>query len=958
MKRSKLRDAIVIALIAGVGGFSASALAQEATTNTGTEAKQEKKATDLDAIVVTGTRIQSQTITASSPVAEINQEEFKVTGATRVDDLVNQMPQLSPYFDSFNNNGATGYPTASLRNLGDNRTLVLINGQRVQPGTAFAVDISQVPAGLVKRVDILTGGASAVYGADAVAGVVNFILDDQFEGFQVNAGWSAYQHDNNNSYVQSKMDARGFTYPTGNSGFDGKSRNIDLIWGSSFADGAGHATAWLTWRKNDPLFQGQRDYSSCALNAGGTACGGSGTAPDPNFLIKDASGAYQYDYAHLLSNGRWAAGPSSFYNYAPINYYQRPENRVNFGASLKYEINEHVRPFLDVMFTNRSNSTQIAESGTFFDQTLNLDCNDPLVGTMCSDLGLTGPLTVLVGKRNVEGGPRYFDTKDNSYRAVFGVEGSINDVWSYNVAGILGRTDSSTTGINDLLSDRVQAALLGCPPGSFAGCIPYNVWVPNGVTKAAADALAGTSMTNTTTKLTSINGYVSGNLGIGLPSAGGEPVSLVAGAEWRKEQYSFIADSNTQAGNFTGSGGPSLPLSGSTEVKELYLESAVPLLKDYGVINNLNLDLGYRYSDYKLSGSTNTYKLGFGMQMMDNYRIRGGYNRAIRAPNISELFSLQQIALWDGSDPCAGPTPEFTAAQCAYTGVTPAQYGNITDSPAGQYNQFVGGNQNLKPEQADTYTFGFAATPIKDLEVAADYYDIRLKDRIGTIGASTILRLCGQTGSAALCSLVHRRPGSGDLWIGSDPSTSGYVTNLTQNFGKLRVRGIDLNARYSWDMFGGRATASLVGTRSLQYKVEPLPGVNDAAAYDCNGLINESCQNPKWRHIANMRYSRDWWSVNLRWRYYGSMDYRKTDGTPGTKDQLVVARGNRLPSYNWFDLSGTFQVGQLVELTVGVNNIADKEPPITGNTLVSNANSPGGYDQAGRFFFTSMTLRF
>jgi outer membrane receptor protein involved in Fe transport len=937
-----------VALLAAAG----SALAQQ--TGQQPPAQQEQA---LERAVVTGTRIQSQTITASSPVAEINQEEFKVTGATRVDDLLNQMPQLAPYFDSFNNNGATGYPTASLRQLGDNRTLVLINGQRVQPGTAFAVDLSQVPAGLVKRVDILTGGASAVYGADAVAGVVNFILDDQFEGFKINAGWSAYQHDNNNSYVQSKMDARGFTYPTGNSGFDGKSRNIDLIWGSRFADGAGHATAWLTWRMNDPLFQRQRDYSSCALNAAGTACGGSPTAPNPNFFVTDNGGSYD-DFAHLTSTGTWAAGLGSLYNFAPINYYQRPENRVNFGASLNLKINEHVRPFLDVMFTNRTNSIQVAESGTFFNQELNLDCTDPLVGTMCSDLGLTGPLTVLVGKRNVEGGPRNFETKDNSYRAVFGAKGSISHVWSYNVAGILGRTDSSEVGINDLLSDRVEAALLGCPPGSFAGCIPYNVWVPNGVTKAAADALAGTRLTNSTSKLTSINGHVTGNLGVGLPSAGGEPVSLVAGAEWRKEQYSFIADSNSQAGNFTGAGGPALPLSGSTEVNELYLESAVPLLKRYGVIDNLNLDLGYRYSDYKLSGSTDTYKLGFGMRMMDNYRIRGGYNRAIRAANISELFSLQQIALWSGSDPCAGPTPEFTAAQCANTGVTPAQYGSIPSSPASQYNQFIGGNQNLKPEQADTYTIGFAATPLRNLEIAADYFDIRLNDRIGTIGASTILRLCGQTGDATLCNLVKRRPGSGDLWVGSDPSTSGYVTNLTQNFGKLRVRGIDLNARYSWNMFGGRATASLVGTRELQYKVEPLPGVNDAAAYDCKGLINESCQNPKWRHIAAMRYSRDWWRVNLRWRYYGSMDYRKIDGTPGTTDKLLVASGNRLPSYNWYDLSGTFQVGEMLELTVGVNNITDKEPPITGSTLTSNANSPGGYDQAGRFFFASMTMRF
>lgn len=960
-KTNPLRDAIAFALVMSASAAFGTnvAMAQDAPAPQTQTQESQEDATTLDVIRVTGTRIQSQAVTASSPVAEINEEEFVVTGATRVDDLVNQMPQMTPYFDSFANNGATGYPTASLRGLGATRTLTLINGLRVAPGTSLVPDLSQIPAALVKRVDILTGGASAVYGSDAVAGVVNFVLDTEFEGFSINLGYSAYQHDNDNAYMQGLQDRRGFSYPTGDSGFDGKSRNIDLVWGSQFADGAGHASAWLTWRRNDPLFQGERDYSSCALNAAGTACGGSATAPKPNFFVYDSSFSY-LGFANINPDGSWAAGADDIYNYAPINYYQRPEDRVNFGSSLKYEINEHFRPFVDLMYTSRKNAIQVAESGTFFADALEFDCADPLIGTMCADLGLdaSGPITVYVGKRNVEGGPRNFEQNDSTYRAVAGVEGALDDNWSYNVSTIFAKTNGNNLGVGDFLADRVVQALRGCPAGSFSGCIPYNVWVPNGVTADAARALEGVSVDLYDTSLTSVIAYVTGDLGFGLPSADDAPISMVVGTEWRKEEFSQNFDSNSQAGNFTGAGGPALPLAGQTEVTEVFLEAAVPVLRDAGFVTSFDVDLGYRLSDYDLSGRANTFKIGFNSEFAEMFRVRGGYNKAIRAPNIGNLFSQQQIALWPGSDPCAGATPTFTLAQCQNTGVTADQYGNIPDSPANQYNQFVGGNLDLQPEEAETYTIGFAATPVRGLEVAVDYFDIKLEERIGTIGASTILNFCGTTGDPFLCDRVNRNPATGDLWLGNDLATSGYITNLTSNFGNLRVRGIDLNLNYRWNMFGGRASAAFVGTRTLENENEPLPGVNPAATYDCNGVINISCQQPEWRHIASVRYGRDWYSVNLRWRHTGSLDYLNNDGTPGTTDRLLVDNGNKLDSFDFFDLSGTFQVGQYASLTVGVNNFLDKEPPLTGATLALNGNSPGGYDQAGRYFFTSLNLTF
>lgn len=970
-KRNKLRDAITFALVVGsAGAFGSAAFAQDAPAPATTDE------TTLDTIVVTGTRIQSQTVTESSPVVEIQPEEFQYAGATRVDDLVNQYPQMSPYFDSFANNGATGYPTVSLRQLGSDRTLTLVNGNRMPPGALEVRDISIIPAALVKRVDILTGGASAVYGSDAIAGVVNFILNTEFEGVSVSTGVSAYQHDNDNDYIQGKMDLRNFDYPTGNTGFDGVSHNIDLAIGSSFADGAGHAMAWLNWRKNEALFQGERDYSSCALNAGGTACGGSGSNVLGNFIIYQ--GAFG-GLAHLNEDGTITPGFGAPYNYAPINYYQRPDERYTFGGSIKYEINEHFRPYVETMFMNRTSSIQVAESGTFFADLLLLDCSQ--TGSLCADLGLdpTAPIYAYVGRRNVEGGPRIQKFDTNSYRFVAGVEGAINDSWSYNTSFLYGHTTQDNQGFNDFLSDRIGPAMRGCQPGdTFAGCIPYNPFVIGGVTPEAAAAIAGTSFSSTKTELKSFNAYITGDLGWALPWADDENINVVFGGEWREESYDFTADQHSQEGNFAGAGGPSIPVAGKISVSEIFTEVAIPVFKSEGFFRSFALDLGYRLSDYNLSGHAETYKIGFTSDFAGIVRARGGFNHAIRAPGTGELFSSQQFALTPVSDPCAGADPEFTLEQCVRTGVDPSQYGTILESPAGQYNQFVGGNPGLQPESADTWTLGFVITPIDNLQISLDYYKIQLEDQITTIGVDSILAGCGLSNVQALCDLIHRNPNSGDLWIGSDLVTSGYTINLTNNFGELDFRGIDLGVTYRWEMLGGRFSAGLQGSYLLNQKINPLPGIDldtvesglQSAEYDCAGLINESCQSPDWRHVANLRYSRDWFTVNMRWRHYGEMEYRDAgvgvDGNPQlTADKLLCDEDlglgclgdGKTTAANYIDLSASAFIGKATEITVGVNNIADKEPEMVGVTLSLNGNSPGGYDQAGRFFFANVTFK-
>jgi outer membrane receptor protein involved in Fe transport len=573
---------------------------------------------------------------------------------------------------------------------------------------------------------------------------------------------------------------------------------------------------------------------------------------------------------------------------------------------------------------------------------------------------------------------------------VAGLEGAINDSWSYNASFLYGQTTQTIIGTGDFLSDRIVAALLGCQPeNTFDGCLPYNVWEPNSVTAEAAAALQGVSLLNTQTQLTSFNAYVTGDLGFGFGSAKGDNLSLVVGTEWREEQYDFTADSHSQAGNFAGAGGPALPLAGKISVEELFLEGNIPILKDVGIFKSWGVELGYRHSDYNLSGGADTYKIASSMDF-GMVRVRGGFNHAIRAPGTGELFPTNQIALFGGSDPCSGSSPVFTLAQCQNTGVTADKYGSIAANPAAQYNQFVGGNLNLKPEEADTWTFGVVFTPVDDLRITLDYYNIEIEDTISTIGAQTILNFCGTTGDAFLCSLVHRNANTQDLWRGSDPATSGFVENLIGNNGSVEYRGLDLGISYGWDMWGGRFSTNLQGNYLLDQEISPLASsdaidaIIDSTTYDCVGKINSHCQSPKWRHIANFRYSRDWFTVNLRWRYFGEMDYigdadedlfsdkllcRDDLGEPdfirnATNTRWIVnpkgqCRGDgSLSAVSYFDLSASALIGEWGELTVGVNNIADKTPPLVGASLALNANSPGGYDQAGRFFFANFSVKF
>jgi len=957
---SKLAKSIRLAMAFGaVSALSATAaIAQEET-----EAKAKKDAS-IEKISVTGSRIKRTDMESSSPVHITSSADIKLSGFTRIEDLLNSLPMIEAGQTAFQSNGASGTSTLDLRGMGASRTLVLVNGRRLQPGGVYSQspDINQIPSALVKRVEVLTGGGSSTYGSDAVAGVVNFVMDNDFEGFEFTAGTAGYQHNNDNDYIQGLMDEKGFEYPSGGSGIDGKSYNFDVTMGGDFAGDKGHAVVYATYREDDELRQEARDYSSCALNAAGNGCGGSGNAIVPNFYLGGvADGAFDWDnwdYLTLNPGSNFEPSVGNQYNYAPINHFMRPDERVSLGAFVDYEVNEHFRPFLEVSYMNDRTVAQIAESGTFFAETyilpvsqLNADQQGYVMDNF--GLGMDDDFATYIGKRNVEGGPRSSNISSNSFRVVTGIEGDINDYWSYETTFQYGATNSTAAYLNDFFAPRIATAVNDEACAADADCIPYDVFTYQGVTSESAASLTGTAILTGHTTQTVVSGFVTGELGFSLPAAQ-TPVAVVVGAEYREEQFERISDEVFAKGLLLGQGGSTKSIDGKYDVTEMFGEVSIPLAEDVAFAESLVLELGGRYSDYSTSGGEPTYKVALDWGVTADWTVRASVNRSVRAPNVSELFSEQSDGLWGGSDPCAGETPEFTQAQCANTGVTADQYGNITASPASQYNGLFGGNPDLQPETSDSIAFGIVANPIENLNFSVDYWDITVEDVIGSVGAERTVEQCGLTGDAAYCDNVNRS-GAGSLWLG----TVGNVKATSINLSSMTFSGVDVTANYLLDVLGGDLRTSLVGTYMTKKEFEPLPGVADAT-FDCAKTIDDGCfAQPEWRHTAKLSYDMGtFWTASVIWRFYGEVDYSEYDAETDSGDKLVGDNGG-IDAQSYIDLKASFDVSDNVGLLVGVNNVLDKEPPMVGGTLSTNGNAIAGfYDTLGRYLHASVTVKF
>ena len=926
----------------------------------------------VEEVVVTGSRIQKANLISSSPVTQVDSEQFKFQGVTRVEDLLNDLPSVYPGNNANQANGATGTATINLRNLGANRTLVLMNGRRLTIGSPVqggqGADINQVPAALIERVEVLTGGASSTYGSDSVAGVVNFIMVDDFEGVQLDVQYSGYQHENDNGAAQRINQEAGFSAPDG-SVSDGDIQDLSLIIGANLDGGRGNVTGYVSYRNIEEVRWGDRDYSNCALDGDQTdpSCGGSSTVPWGRFTDFGAlsdTGPGSFDYSVEGDQFR-PFGP--LYNFGPDNFLQRPDERYTAGMFGRYQINEHAEVFTEFNFMDNRSNAQIAPSGAFFIQS-SLSCGNPLLSDQQFDLicgqyglGADDAQTVFVGRRNVEGGFRNSDIRHTTFRGVFGLRGEINDAWSYEASYQYAETSYENTYNNELSITAITRALDAVEDpetgeavcrsvldGSDPNCVPWNVFEEGAVTQDQLDYLYLPLFARGTTDQTVMMGYVTGNLGeygIALPSAE-SGVSVVLGFEYREENLDYNPDSGYTSGDGAGQGGPTLGVNGGFDVEEFFTEVNIPIVEGKKFAEEVTLDLGYRYSDYSTGVNTDTYKIAGAWSITPDIRLRASYNRAVRAANIRELFRPQGIGLFDmATDKCSGPNPVASFEQCARTGVTQAQYGSIADSPAGQYNEITGGNPNLAPEESDTYSYGFIWTPsfVEDLTITVDYFDIEVEDAIDAISSETIIDKCLETGDAQFCDRVNRGPVTGTLWLGND-----NVFSVDDNLGFFATKGFDYTIDYTLgvgDM--GSVNITTIGTYLDTWDQQEFVGED---IEDCVGIWSASCGAPTFEWQNNLRVS--WmtpWALTLsaQWRYMSEVD---------------DADGNwDLPSQDYLDLSGIWDVTDMITIRAGIQNVTDEDPPWTdaGPSIFGNGNTfAGAYDALGRYYFIGGTFQF
>ncbi|MCP4900490.1 MAG: TonB-dependent receptor [bacterium] len=939
-------------------------------------------------VIVTGSLIPRQDLEALSPVTVLDPEEIAYTGTTRIEDLITSLPQAFQAQNSTVANGASGTATVSLRNLGMIRTLILINGRRMSPGDAFtpAPDLNFVPAALVKRVDVLTGGASSVYGADAVAGVVNFVLDNDFEGVRGGIQYSFYQHNNNNTLAQSINESVGFDYPSGNiTDGDGLAANIAI--GGKFADGRGHASAYVDYRDFDAVTKSERDYFNCAVSRGtnGPRCGGSGTTPHGWFQVfspdfSSQPGSYALDISGPGNQFRDRTGNDVF-NYGPYNHIQRPDTKYSAGGFANYRINEHFEAYAEVMFMDDFTLAQIAPTGTF-GNTQSINCDNPMFSdqqrelicneeTMYVDNNGITQANMVINKRNVEGGPRINNLRHTSYRILAGLRGDINETWSYDVYGLRAQVSSPQIYINDFNIQRMLNALdviendegeWVCRSGD-AGCAPYNVFQWGGVTQDAINYMSENAIVVSSTLTEMMNGTITGDLedyGIKFPSAT-EGLQVALGAEYRIESLFIQADYARENGLISGFGGSTVPIDDGFTVKDLFLEALVPIVQDTAGFQDLTLELGYRHSDYNLTGGQATYKAQISWAPTNSLKFRAGFNRAARAANARELFLPQTMGLGGTEDICANDqatgVPSATLEQCLRTGMTEAQYGNVNPNPADQYNTRGGGNPLLAPEVADTMTAGVVWTPqsIPGLSATIDYYDVQIEDTIQNLQADDVIQQCALTGDPALCNLIHR-DAAGTLWL----TQQGFTEANLQNIGKLGAEGIDVNANYLLGLGNsGFLNMSLIGTYLLEQSLsDPL------ISYDCVGYYGNQCGQPaaKWRHRARFSWETNFNTVfSLGWRYLGSTLIDDASPNPDLANPALIESWKindayEMKAYNYLDFSATVSFGGHYQWTLGINNILDEDPPLAPS--LSSTGFGGTYDPLGRFVHTSLRFNF
>ncbi len=961
---------------AGAGGETTIAPAdavQTPTSDNGTD------------IVVTGTLIRNPNLTSSSPVNVVGQEELALRQSNVAEEVLRSLPGVVPSIGSSVNNGNGGSSFVDLRGLGPQRNLVLLNGSRLVPADFNGqVNLNIIPLALVERVDVLTGGATTTYGADAVSGVVNFITRKDFKGLELNAS--------------EQITERG----------DGNVFRIDMTTGASLADGRGNVTLSVGYQKANPVYQGDRSQSVQQVDSVTGEFSGSGTTVPIRLNLGDGNGSLQYDPTTGALRPTFA-----LFNFNPFNVFQTPFERYSLYSTGRFEVADGIEAYAEGLFSKTKVSTIIAPSGTF-GLSYQIPYNNPYLpaavrNAACAANGLdaaacaaaaSSTAVPVIGqntfgatlsRRFVEGGSRISEYTTQLFQIRTGFRGDLSDHLSFDISGSYGESENTSRSTGQGLFSRVQAALLAnntatCANGDSA-CVPINLFGPQGSITAKQFAYLNIPTTSATkTSLATARGVVSGDFGFSSPGAK-DAIGFAIGGEYRR----YVAESSSDLSSQTpdevlGAGAANPDSRGTYNVREAFGEIIAPLVQDKPFFHSLTLELGARYSDYSIAGTNWTWKAGGNWEPTNWLKIRGNYQKAARAPNIGELFSPQVTGLDNfATDPCQGAAPAANAklrAICIAQGAPASSIGSIEAEPSAQPNNRTGGNLNLGVEKATTWTAGVVLTPdaVPGLTISADYYNIRVRDAISQPSFGDALNACfleannpGLDPNNPACTAIRRNPATGGLF----GTAAAYVPLPYSNSGRIWTDGVDLTINYRHDLRFAKLDLNFSGnwTNSSRFQATPVSVIRECIGYYSNscgspgaGINFRGSIQPKWSFNQRTTLSFDRIDLSLLWRYIDKMDYEPlavqellNDNNPDTDPP--AERFRHIKAAHYFDLATRFAATDNFDLTLTVTNLLDRKPPLVGNTIGSTSfNSgntyPSTYDALGRRYAVGVKLKF
>ena len=979
LRRRLLTSTLFVSAIAVAAPAYSQAVPAEAT-----EAPQDQAAGD---VVVTGSRITNPNLVQASPVAVITAEEISLQQPVSAEEFLRELPGAVPNIGPGVNNGTNGSAQLDIRGLGANRNLILIDGQRVVPATLAGVtDLNLVPVALIERVDVLTGGAGSAYGADAVAGVTNFVLKSDFAGMDLNVGTGITE--------------RG----------DGWRFNGDLTLGANFDDGRGNVVFNIGYAKTDAIQQGSRDSGLVSRSSNTGLPQGSATATPASFL-------FPFTGRVNAAGNAFEVGPLSDYNFNPLNVYQTPFERYNIFGKANYELSDAIEIYTTGFYTKTIVDQIIAPSGSFFtdlqvplsnpfltaaqrttlcgfvDGNAVMAGLQPLTGAQCTAAGAATSATdpnyrevgTQIGRRFTEAGPRTTNFTTNTFQISGGLRGAITDNVNWNVGAQYGESERTNTSQGQGTRSRLQQALRAFNPtacsNTAGGCVPINLFGAEGsITPAAFNFLNVQTFSFTQTSLTAAQANISGDLGFASPFAT-TPIGFAVGVEYRKYIGSSGGDGiSATPGEVLGAGSPALPISGEYDTREVYGEINIPIVEDRPFFQNLSIQGGVRYSDYSTSGGNWAYNGGATWEPISSIKFRGTYARAVRAPNLGELFQPQVTGLTNRAvDPCQlalgtanANVRALCAAQLALVGAPASALGNIPAPTAGQIAFTTGGNVNLNPEVADTFTAGVVLQPkfLDRFAMTVDYYDIRVKDAISTPSQADVIDACfAQTDPAfGACQSIRRNPNTGGL-NGPNDTTFGPFLGLS-NLGRIKTRGIDLTANFRQDLGFARLNLNFTGNYTIDSQFQATP---TSLNRECVSYYSVSCASIQPEYSWNARATLGFGPADFSvlWRHIASNEVeplapnpQRPLGEPTTGGPAnIFPAYQRIPAFNYIDLATQVRVSDQLRFTFLVSNLFDKDPPIVGNTVGSTAYNSGNtypstYDTIGRRFNVGLNLRY